>query len=862
MGGSGTCDGGARRPASRFTTRDITLLGLLAALWVIVEIAVGGMVKGWRLPFGGALLSAFGVVVLLTARAGVPRRWSSLLLGIAVAGLRFASGVTGAMFAAIGIFAEALIVEIILSPAHPEGRIRRSVAGGTAVLWAFVHPFLVQGYVAGLGPAKVYGFTIGLLTGGKPWGSPEATLAVLLLVLVHIALGVVAVLLVDIALLAPLTRARDFASARRAGEKRRSSDVRLRCALLVAAAGALLGSASNARGTETARPRDVGLSSDAYSDIYVLPEVAVTATRLSGPYSVYELDAIDIRTSAPKDLSDVLEMVPGVVVTMNSRGEPEISTRGMTEREIVVLVDGVPISDPYTGDVCLRSLLGGALGSVRVTKGPAASVYGANALGGIVEVTTAGRGLEGLSYSVSTGSDQRYSGYASAGARMGDIHLSGGVSTDGRSHFSLPESYVAEQWESGGARDYSSSDDVFLWGTGTWTIREETEASLTFQVSDGRREVPASTDSDRPRFWSFPFLRESRTVGAVTWRPADGLLLEGRAFYSTNDNRLVAYRDSGRTETKWVSTVSNRAFGGYVYSELRTLRRNRLSGGINARRDVARLQSDKGLKWRQYEATTTSVFGQDVIAIGAADRLTVAANLDLMSGEDRRLASFNPQAAWTHDFGGGLAIRFLSGLKTRFPTLKEWFSTEIGNPELESERAVSTEVEFSRMTAGGSRASLLAFEQRVRDMIVSTGSGDPARNIGSVTTRGAELGVRHRLNDDLAVDVALAMARARDDGSGLDVEYVPRTTARLAVQYSTGPWTLAGDLTRIGSRRGRYDDELPPHVVVDSRAGLRTKLGTFFARVENLFDELYEDERGFPQAGRSFEIGVMRDLHE
>jgi len=847
------------RTATRFTSREIALLGLLAALWVIVEITVGGMVKGWRLPFGGAVLSAFGVVVLLTARAGVPRRWSSLLLGIVVAGLRFASGVTGAMFAAIGIVAEALIVEIILSPAGGGGRVRRAVAGGSAVLWALVHPFIVQGYLAGLGPAKVYGFTVGLLTGGKPWGSLESFFAVLLLIVVHAAIGVCAVFLVDRILLAPLGRAHGFAASEGSGRDRGSSDAVLRSIVLVAVVCALVGAAGEARGIEVGQPRRAA-SQNAGGTIYMLPELAVEATRLIGPYSVFHLDASEIRKADPTELSDILKMIPGVVVTMSSRGEPELSSRGLSEREIVVLVDGVPVSDPYTGDVNVRGLLGGALGTVRVTKGPAASVYGANALGGVIEVTTVGRGREGLSYSLSTGSDQRYSGYVSGGARVGRLHLSGGASANGRSHFSLPDSYGAEQWEDGGARDFSGSDDVFLWGSGSWAARDDLETSLSFQISDGKRDVPASTDSDRPRFWSFPLWRESRAMGTLAWRPADGVFLEGKAFCSTNDNRLVAYTDPERTRTKWVSTVSNRAFGGYLYSELRTLSRNRLSGGVNARHDLARLQSDEGREWTQHEATTVSVFGQDIVTLGATDRLTVAANVDVMGGEDRFLASFNPQAGWTHGFGRGLAVRLLAGLKTRFPTLKEWFSAEIGNPALDPERAVSVEVELSKTTVGGSRVSLLAYDQRVRDMIVSTGWGDPAGNIGSVTARGAELAVAHRLSRDVSVDVALAMTRARDDESGLDVEYVPRTTTRVATEYSPGPWRFAGSLTRIGSRSGRYGDRLPPHVLVDSRVALDTTLGTVFLGVENLFDELYEDENGFPQPGRSFEVGVMRDL--
>ncbi|MFH1864579.1 MAG: hypothetical protein ABIK85_01725, partial [Candidatus Eisenbacteria bacterium] len=177
-------DAGRGAPAGtqrqvRFTSREIALLGLMAALWGVIEITVGGMIKTWHVPFGGSLLSTFGVVILLTARGSVPRRWSSILIGVVAAGVRLASGFGGAVFAAIGIVAEALIVELVLS-LWPSSRLRaRLLAGILAVMWALVHPFVVQGYMAGLGPAKVYSFTIGLIAGQESLGSGQALLVFL-----------------------------------------------------------------------------------------------------------------------------------------------------------------------------------------------------------------------------------------------------------------------------------------------------------------------------------------------------------------------------------------------------------------------------------------------------------------------------------------------------------------------------------------------------------------------------------------------------------------------------------------------------------------------------------------------------------
>lgn len=432
---------GARRHV-RFTSREIALLGLMAALWGVIEITVGGMIKTWHIPFGGSFLSTFGVVILLTARGSVPRRWSSILIGVVAAGVRLASGFGGAVFAAIGIVAEALIVELVLS-LWPSSKLRaRMLAGVLAVMWAMVHPFVVQGYVAGLGPAKVYSFTIGLIVGQESLSSGQAMLVFLSLLLVHAAMGVCAVLFVDRIMLAPYARAhrsmgiggRDDAAG---GSSGGGGNAALRVVLVATLLLAIGVPGAQAQQSESSR---VAAGVGPAGVYWLLPELTVVGSRLFGPYSVFEVESEDVQQVGADNLSDALSLVPGMVVRTNSRGEAKLSTRGLAEREIVVLVDGVPISDPYTGSVNSAMILGGAIGKISVTKGPAASVYGANALGGIIEVTTAGTRRTGLGYLLSAGSDGRYSGFVSGGGSVGHVHLNGGLSANGGSEFGLPGS--------------------------------------------------------------------------------------------------------------------------------------------------------------------------------------------------------------------------------------------------------------------------------------------------------------------------------------------------------------------------------------------------------------------------------------
>ena len=127
---------------------------------------------------------------------------------------------------------------------------------------------------------------------------------------------------------------------------------------------------------------------------------------------------------------------------------------------------------------------------------------------------------------------------------------------------------------------------------------------------------------------------------------------------------------------------------------------------------------------------------------------------------------------------------------------------------------------------------------------------------------GAELGVRQRVTDALDVDVALAMTSARDTENDCYVPLVPRTTCAVSASYTRGPARCVTKVARVGSRSGLAGESLPAYYLMDARGFYDAGWGTLFVGAENVFDVLYEDEEGFPQPGRGFEVGVLREFFE
>ncbi|MBS0469571.1 MAG: TonB-dependent receptor [Proteobacteria bacterium] len=171
----------------------------------------------------------------------------------------------------------------------------------------------------------------------------------------------------------------------------------------------------------------VGLASTAHADpevtalssspIYGPETITVTATRTEQPIvltgaSVSVLTAEDLKTQQTMLLTDALKEVPSLVVVRNGGlGQPaSISLRGAEAGQTVVLIDGVRVNDASTTDdsaaAALGDLLVNNIDRVEVLRGPQSTLYGSDAIGGIVNIVTkrGGDTLFGLDASAEAGS--------------------------------------------------------------------------------------------------------------------------------------------------------------------------------------------------------------------------------------------------------------------------------------------------------------------------------------------------------------------------------------------------------------------------------------------------------------------------
>jgi len=122
----------------------------------------------------------------------------------------------------------------------------------------------------------------------------------------------------------------------------------------------------------------------------ITEEILVLAEEPKGlPVStVTKLGATQIEQIKPLDLSEAIRYAPGVVVSSGDKSVYTLKLRGMDAKRIALLIDGIPVYEPYYSTFDLKTISTGGIDSLQITKGPSSVLYGPNTLGGIVNVIT------------------------------------------------------------------------------------------------------------------------------------------------------------------------------------------------------------------------------------------------------------------------------------------------------------------------------------------------------------------------------------------------------------------------------------------------------------------------------------------
>ena len=573
-----------------------------------------------------------------------------------------------------------------------------------------------------------------------------------------------------------------------------------------------------------------------------LESVVVTATRTEHPVdrvlaNVELIEAAELERLPAADLGDVLRMRAGIeVARLGGPGQQtSLFLRGTESNHVLVLVDGLRINPGTIGSAAIQNVAPELVERVEVVKGPRSTLYGSDAIGGVINVITRRGHDAGLRAQAGFGDYDTKSASLSGGFRSGDRDLSFGLSWLDSEGFP------------------TRSGDTTDRGYEHLSLTAAARASLG-PVAIGLRGWHAAGTSEYSDFFVTPVdqdFENSAFAASAGFAPAagwDARLTVGHALDEIVQNQSPDFLRTRRWTLDWQNDV---ALG----------ERQQLTAGVLWQDEAADAESF-GLP---YDAATTSAqfYVQDQAQFGRHRLLAALAWTDH--------ETFGGHVTWNAEYGyapwADALVTLAAGTAFRAPDATDLYGFG-GNPSLEPEESRSVEIALRQRFGERQSLSVALFRNEIDELIQfvvtdpDTFAGEN-RNVERARIEGAEAAWRYE-GEAWSARAGLTLQDPRDEATDARLLRRARENATLAIARRIGEQEIALDLLYAGERRdfGFPDPvSLPAYWLANLSA--RVALGgrwALLARAENLFDEDYELARGFNTMGRSLFMALRHDF--
>ena len=566
-----------------------------------------------------------------------------------------------------------------------------------------------------------------------------------------------------------------------------------------------------------------------------LPDTVVTASRISEPVessvrSVSVITREQIERSGARDVAGILHQLAGIQIGRN--GGPGQATslfmRGTASDHVLILIDGVPAQSATLGTTALQHIDPAMIDRIEVVRGPASTLYGSGAIGGVIQIFTRR----------ARGDTPRLRAAASAG---GQGHLDLSTEVSGGSGPFTARLGLSHQ-----------KTDGYPPKTGTRLARGYRHDSFNLDLGyalspDLRFELGHWQSQGNVQYLDFfnnpvdQDVRNSVTRLALDMVHSDdwsSRLQLSRAVDNSDENQSADFAHTRRLVLDWQHT--------WTPSEAQTL-----VGGLTLQQEQARLSSFGSGYDRSVHSR--ALYLQDEYQAGALSLLAGARGL--------HHSRYGGHLTWSLGAGYQLAPRTHlhanAGTAFRSPSANDLYGFG-GNPNFKPEQSRSFEIGLRQGLGKGQLLTLNLFHTRIKDLIEFDSTTFSMKQAQRARIRGLELGYTLR-----QAPWRFEVNYTRQDAKNLDTR---RKLARRAdnkldasLGLDQGTWWARVDLR---SETDRPDSSfsnriLAAYTTLDLRAGYHLDPDwQIEGGVTNLFDEQYELAGGYAAQGRLLTLGL------
>lgn len=644
--------------------------------------------------------------------------------------------------------------------------------------------------------------------------------------------------------------------------------------------------------------------------VYTLGEVVVSEkgsnVRDVSIYNVMTQEQIQATDS--KSAAEALAYVPGVIVSTGRKNEPGISIQGFPQNRILILIDGVPYYETKYGKLDLNQVPADIIARIEVIKGAPSVIYGANTEGGVVNIITKKAGEKPSVTARGEWSDNKDSYLASLshGMKVGKLSywfnythrewdawrlsddfepVVGEITVRGPGGGTFPA--VLE--DGGDYRDNSDYKNDAVWAKVGYEGSADSEYYASMHYTNTEKGLPPSIYEMRvtPFFSQFARIPKYEDWGvdlSGRQKISEPLTLQGTFFYHHHIDDYASYRDQTYEDRFAESRYKDYLIGGMLLADYRPVEWDLVRAAFHYKGDSHEQRDDTDLPYEKSFSYTGSV--------GLENDFNGIKNLSIVAGVSYdwftvdeappgdevpdAVTEVNPMIGATYVLPDSTRVFASVARKSRFPNLDQLYGSS-GNPDLEAEKSINYTLGASRFFGNLLRVELAPFYNDISDYITTDAPphvpGEYTyRNYGSIDIYGLEFTSELYPMENLVFRLGYSYNHARNRSSDRvtdKVPNVPENKVDVGAAYVFPFWKTRLDLNMIYVGSSYYqvptvEEPDLPVIEQDSYTFLQGKLTQPFldyfeayVSVNNIFDNDYQPEYGYPAPGRTIWVGLQ-----
>ncbi|MGP3777468.1 TonB-dependent receptor plug domain-containing protein [Halanaerobium saccharolyticum] len=583
----------------------------------------------------------------------------------------------------------------------------------------------------------------------------------------------------------------------------------------------------------------------AEEEVMELDEVVVTASRyqesiMETPVSIEVIDQEEIEESNARNLADLLQDAGGVYIKNFSglTGKKDIIIRGARQDQILYLLDGQPLNSPQDGVIRLEDIPISVIKKIEISKSASSSIYGANAMGGVINIVT-------------QDADQENKTEIDLG--LGSYNTQNYILT---TNYNFDNSSIFISYDKLSSDDHRDDpdqesaldrNDLFL--KYKYNLSKKTTFNFSYRYNNVESNYPGSDANDDYGF------RDDQDEN-IKISLNQNLDNRDRTFLLYSNNREMY----DRTRSTWSLT-------GYNLTDIDILK--------------------KGFNYKEtnyYFDNHTLIYGFEIVenevkdnqletnnkhsnlnkSLYIQDKFRVNNNIFVYGGRyddhEEYGSNLSPKFGYIYQINNNWNFNFNYGESYRAPTFLDLYTGFGSNENLKVEEGKTFDLGFKYSDSICSR-EITFFKRNFEQLINYNSDTFMMENIDEAEIKGIELLTSRKIDDNWSVDFAYTYLEARDDSVDGQSLNMPYNQIALNTKYSGKNYKVVLDNRYVGETNSYGGETVESYFLSDLRLSTNlSKNKELSVEINNLFDKDYEVVDGYPMPGRNFMVNLSTNF--